>query len=126
MPLLDLELMEFVEGLPIDLRLKGWAGHKYLYRTAVRRWLGDEIMRRPKIGFTTPMAEWLRGPLAGVMRERVAAAGSACAQYFDARYIQGLIDQHLAGRDQSRALYALLVFEYWHEQFMVPHGSEPR
>ncbi len=124
-PLLDQQVMRFVENLPIELRLKGWAGHKHLYRKAVRRWLPDEIMRRPKIGFVTPMAAWLRGPLASVVRERIGSAGSAGARYFDDTFSTHLVEQHLSGRaDRSRALFSLLVFEYWHERFMAPPAAD--
>lgn len=124
-PMLDLELMAFVEGLPAGLRLKGWRGHKYLYRKAIARWLPPEILRRPKLGFDTPMDEWFQGEITGYVRERIAGTGTACARYFEPRYIESLIRQHAERRqDYTRALYSLLVFENWHERFMseVPRG----
>jgi asparagine synthase (glutamine-hydrolysing) len=121
-PLLDLELMAFVESLPVHLRLHGWSGHKYLYRKAITKWLPEEIMRRPKIGFITPMDEWFQSQMAGHVRERIAGAGSACARYFNPAYIDTLIRDHVARReDHTRALYSLLVFEYWHERFVTRH-----
>ncbi len=118
-PLLDRDLMEFVERLPVHLRLKGWSGHKYLYRKAIAKWLPEEILRRPKIGFTTPMDEWFQRGIAGTVRERIATPGSACARYFKPAYIDTLIQDHVARRaDHTRPLYSLLVFESWHEQFM--------
>ena len=117
-PMLDLDLMAFVESLPAGLRLKGWRGHKYLYRQAIARWLPDEILRRPKLGFDTPMDEWFQGEITGAC-ERIAGAGTACARYFDPRYIEALIRQHAERRhDYTRVLYSLLVFEHWHERFM--------
>ena len=124
-PMLDLELMAFVEGLPAGLRLKGWRGHKYLYRKAIARWLPEEVLRRPKLGFDTPIDEWFQREMTGYVRERIAGAGTACARYFEPRYIESLIRQHAERReDHTRALYSLLVFESWHERFMaeVPYG----
>jgi asparagine synthase (glutamine-hydrolysing) len=118
-PLLDVELMSFVERLPSSLRLKGWSGHKYLYRQAIRKWLPEEILRRPKIGFTTPMDEWFQHEISGHVRERLTAPASACAAHFDVRYINALIREHAERReDHTRRLYSLLVFEYWYERFM--------
>jgi asparagine synthase (glutamine-hydrolysing) len=118
-PLLDLQLMRFVESLPTHWRLRGWSGHKYLYRTAIRRWLPDEILARPKIGFTTPMDQWFQNVLAGPLRERIATSTSACARYFNLAYIDALIRQHVERReDHTRPLFSLLMFEYWHRQFM--------
>ena len=124
-PMLDLELMAFVEGLPATLRLKGWRGHKYLYRKAIACWLPDEVLRRPKLGFDTPMDEWFQREMTGYVRERIAGSGTACARYFEPRTIEALIRQHAERRqDYTRALYSLLVFESWHERFMaeVPRG----
>lgn len=124
-PLLDLELMDYVESLPASLRLKGWSGHKYLYRQAIARWLPEEILRRPKLGFATPMDQWFQRELQGHVRERIVAAGSACAQYFRPEYIDALIHQHAEGReDHTRALYCLLVFENWHDQFVASPAAE--
>lgn len=118
-PLLDLELMEWVEGLPVELRLKGWAGHKYLYRQAIAAWVPAEVLRRPKIGFATPMDGWLQRELLGSVRERLLAPGSACDRYFSRAYIDRLIQDHAARRlDATRALYTLLAFESWHAQFL--------
>ena len=118
-PLLDLDLMAFVESLPVDLRLRGWSGHKYLYRKAIAKWLPQEILHRPKIGFSTPMDEWFQRQIAGHVRERLVDPGSACARYFNPAYVDALIQEHVTRRkDHTRPLYSLLVFEYWHERFM--------
>jgi len=126
-PMLDLELMAFVEQLPPQLRLKGLSGHKYLYRRAIARWLPPEILQRPKLGFATPMDQWFQGKITSYVRERIAGSGTACARYFNPAYIESLIKQHAEKRqDYTRALYSLLVLENWHEQFMAPTASHRR
>lgn len=119
LPLLDLQLMHFVESLPADWRLRRWSGHKYLYRKAIRRWLPDEILDRAKIGFATPMDQWLQRLMAGPLRDRIATSGSACARYFNLSYIDSLIRQHVERReDRTRPLFSLLLFECWYRQFV--------
>lgn len=123
-PLLDLDLMEYVESLPAGLRLKGLTGHKYLYRKAIARWLPREVLQRPKIGFSTPMDQWFQREIMGYVRERIAAPGTACSRYFNTGYIDTLIQRHAAKReDYTRALYSLLAFESWHEQFVSENHS---
>ncbi len=118
-PLLDLELMNFVESLPSNMRLRGLTGHKYLYRKAIARWLPKEILRRPKVGFATPMDEWFQREITGYVRERLTAAGSACDNFFNLNYVDTLIAQHAARHeDHTRALFCLLTFEGWYEQFI--------
>jgi asparagine synthase (glutamine-hydrolysing) len=118
-PWLDGQLMRFVENLPASFRLKRWWGHKYLYRKAIRRWLPEEILDRPKIGFATPMDQWFQQSMAGELRERIASTASACARYFNVSYIDALIRQHVERReDHTRPLFSLLMFEGWHRQFI--------
>jgi asparagine synthase (glutamine-hydrolysing) len=119
-PLLDVELMDFVESLPAESRLKGWAGHKHLYRQAIAAWLPRTILDRPKIGFATPIDEWFQGELSGYLRERLSAPGGACSHYFDLDCISRMVEAHVArSQDFSRPLYALLVFDIWHQRFFA-------
>ena len=118
-PLLDAQLMHYVESLPADWRLKRWSGHKYLYRKAISRWLPEEILARPKIGFATPVDHWFQRVLAPTLRAQIGSSASACARYFDVAYIDALIRQHVERReDHTRPLFSLLMFEYWHRQFV--------
>src|SRR5262249_27293091 len=61
-PFLDHKLVEFAAMLPGALKLNG-SGGKHLLRQAMKQVLPQPILRRPKRGFPTPTARWLRGPL---------------------------------------------------------------
>ncbi|HYA89350.1 MAG TPA: asparagine synthase (glutamine-hydrolyzing) [archaeon] len=63
-PLLDHELVEWSLRLPLKWKLRGARG-KYLFRKLAFRYVPRELLERPKHGFEIPLAEWLRGPLAG-------------------------------------------------------------
>src|SRR6202162_4017154 len=58
-PLLDHPLMEWLSGLPPDLKLRGREG-KYLFKKALEPYLSDDILYRPKMGFSVPLANWFR------------------------------------------------------------------
>ena len=117
-PLLDLELMKFVEKLPTNLRLKGWSGHKYLFRKAISKWLPDEVLRRPKIGFKTPVDQWFQRQIHCEVRDKICGSGSACARYFNLKYISDLVEKHKNRKeDYTRQLFSLLAFEVWYDQF---------
>jgi hypothetical protein len=73
-PLLDHRLIEFAARLPEPMRVHGATG-KWLMKQTMRRYLPDDVLFRPKMGFVTPIAAWLRGPLAGPAR--AIATGSA-------------------------------------------------
>ena len=54
--------MEFAASIPADLKIRG-REKKWILREAMRGWLPDEILDRPKQGFSVPVGEWFRHDL---------------------------------------------------------------
>ena len=110
-PLLDHRLIAFAARLPEAMRVRGQTG-KYLLKRSMEDRLPRDILYRPKQGFVTPIAEWLRGPLASEAR-RIATSGVlADTGFFDTAKLAGLAEAHIAGRaDHSRSLWQLLMLE---------------
>jgi asparagine synthase (glutamine-hydrolysing) len=110
-PLLDHRLVEYAASLPERTRVRGGQG-KWLLKKAMRRYLPDEILYRPKQGFVTPIAQWLRGPLAGEARAIASSAALARTGWFDGSVLGKLAEAHVAGRaDNSRLLWQLLMLD---------------
>ncbi|ANY20773.1 Asparagine synthetase [glutamine-hydrolyzing] 1 [Tsuneonella dongtanensis] len=110
-PLLDHRLIEFAAGLPQNLRIRGGQG-KWLLKHAMERYLPRDVLYRPKQGFVTPIAQWLRGPLAGEARRIGRGATLARTGWFDGDRIAGLAEAHISGRsDHSRLLWQLLMLD---------------
>lgn len=109
-PLLDHRLVEFAARLPEGMRVRGSVG-KYLLKKSLERYLPHDILYRPKQGFVTPIAEWLRGPLADASRG-IATGSLAQTGFFQPQAIKALAEAHIAGRaDHSRTLWQLLMLE---------------
>ncbi|MCB2067496.1 MAG: asparagine synthetase B, partial [Erythrobacter sp.] len=110
-PLLDHRLVEFCAMLPDNLRVRGRQG-KWLLKKAMGRYLPEDVLYRPKQGFVTPIAEWLRGPLAGKARGISKSAMLARTGWFDNARLALLAEEHIAGRsDHSRVLWQLLMLD---------------
>src|SRR3546814_5967301 len=62
-PLLDHRLLEFAATLPVSMRLRRGQG-KWLMKKAMERYLPENVLYRPKMGFVTPISAWFRGALA--------------------------------------------------------------
>ncbi len=123
-PMLDLDLMAFVEGLPSHWRLHGRT-HKYLYRKAIAAWLPQDVLQRPKRGFDTPMDKWLGKNLQDYLRQLWFGADSACKFYFNLSYLEKLLVEHASGRfDHRRQLFSLISFELWHRIFVNQQSPE--
>jgi asparagine synthase (glutamine-hydrolysing) len=110
-PLLDHRLIEFAATLPEAMRVQGQTG-KYLLKRTMEGRLPHDILYRPKQGFVTPIAEWLRGPLAGEARAIATSGVLAETGFFSAPALTALAEAHIAGRsDNSRSLWQLMMLE---------------
>ena len=65
LPLLDHHLVEYVLSIPSELKASGGEG-KHIQRLALQGIVPQSILDRPKLGFSFPMAAWLKGPLRAV------------------------------------------------------------
>ncbi|HTJ96309.1 MAG TPA: XrtA/PEP-CTERM system amidotransferase [Rhodocyclaceae bacterium] len=110
-PLMDHKLIEWLATLPSSLKLKGQEG-KWLFKKAFEPALPNELLYRPKMGFSVPLANWLRGPLRERMQQAVLGARLADTGYFDPACLQTMVGEHLSGqRDFSAPLWSLLMFD---------------
>lgn len=119
-PFLDYRLVEFVESLPGNMKLRGMRG-KYLHKKAVEKWLPPEVVYQKKKGFANPVNRWLRTRMRDFVRTSLLTEQSAVRRYFNVDYIQRLVQEHESGRqDRLRHLYLLISFELWHQRFLSP------
>lgn len=110
-PLLDHPLVEWMSALPRAWLLHGTQG-KHLFKHALEAQLPNDILYRPKMGFSVPLASWFRGPLRERVRSALLGASFTELGLFRRDYVQTLVDQHQSGRrDHSAALWSLLMFE---------------
>ncbi len=110
-PLLDHRLIEFAATLPNKLRFKGTQG-KWLLKHTMERYLPDDILYRQKQGFVLPIAQWLRGPLAGQARAIGSSARLGRSGWFDTKRLSQIAEAHISGRsDHSRLLWQLIMLD---------------
>ena len=110
-PLLDHRLVEFAARLPESMRVRGGTG-KYLLKSCMERYLPRDILYRPKQGFVTPIAQWLRGPLSEEARAIGSSSVLSQSGWFEPRAITEMAEAHIAGRrDNSRILWQLMMLE---------------
>jgi asparagine synthase (glutamine-hydrolysing) len=110
-PLMDHPLVEWLASLPSSLKVRGQEG-KVLLKQAMEPYLPREIMYRPKMGFSVPLAQWFRGPLRQRVRDAVLGPDLAATGYFNEKYLRHLVDAHQSGaRDYGASLWSLLMFQ---------------
>ncbi|MEK8053335.1 XrtA/PEP-CTERM system amidotransferase [Ideonella sp. DXS22W] len=110
-PLMDHELIEWLATLPSDLKIRGQEG-KFLLKKAMEPALPNDVLYRPKMGFSVPLARWFRGPLRQRVRDAVLGERLAATGWFNPQYLKHLVEAHQAGTsDYSAPLWTLLMFE---------------
>jgi asparagine synthase (glutamine-hydrolysing) len=116
-PLLDHVFMEYVARIPSRLKLAGGDG-KHIFKRALRRYLPDRILYRPKMGFGMPVLEWLRNELQDYGRALVLN-GEATRQYLNRSYVERLWKQHGSGmRDRGAELWCIMMLNLWYGRFV--------
>ena len=112
-PLLDLELVQFVNGLPAFAKLRR-TQKRYLFKKAMKGYLPDQILFKRKQGMGIPLDKWLRqsGPVATYARERFE--DSSADALFDRRYLRTIWDRHQRGEwDYGEDLWRMVVLIDW-------------
>lgn len=119
-PLLDHKFVEWVSGLPSSSKLRNGEG-KHIFKKALQPYLSDDILYRKKMGFSIPLASWLRGPLRESMKAAVLNPVLVDTGIFNQKFLKQMVDEHLAGtKDHSTALWAVLMFE----AFLRKNGAD--
>jgi asparagine synthase (glutamine-hydrolysing) len=124
-PLMDHPLVEWLASLPSSMKIRGHEG-KFLLKKAMEPYLPAEIMYRPKMGFSVPLAQWFRGPLRGRMRDAVLGPHLEGSGWFNTAYLRHMVDAHQSGaRDFSAPLWSLMMFEAFLRNSTADTGSAP-
>ncbi len=124
-PFLDHEFVELAAQIPFSMKLRGVNTSKYILKKALEGLVPDRILARPKMGFGTPMAPWLRTGLAPFARDTLLSGAALERGLFDTRFVESMIESHVAGRrDHARLIWALLTLEMWFKEYFDDPDSD--
>ena len=122
-PFLDSDLVEFAGGIPYKFKQRGRHG-KWILKKAMESYLPDDVIYRPKSGFSLPVRRWLRVELrdwlASILsKERLHSRG-----LFNPKAVQLLSDANAEGKiDASYTLLSLACIEIWCSRFIDSPGT---
>jgi len=117
-PLLDHRIAEFAFRLPPHLK-RGALGPKHILKKILYKRVPQQLVDRPKQGFSIPLADWLRNDLKELVQDHLALSGPSYNHLFDDEVVRKLINDFYSGdiRLKSR-LWFLLAFEMWRKRWM--------
>lgn len=111
-PMLDHDFVDFALGLSEGLKMAGGEG-KAIFKRALEPLLPNDILYRPKQGFSVPLADWFRGNFGRGFETTLGRSSRAeLAEFVDIKTVESLLSAHRRGaRDHSRTLWLVWMFE---------------
>jgi asparagine synthase (glutamine-hydrolysing) len=117
-PLLDPELAAFCASMPSHLKIRRGTT-KYAMRAAARRWLPDDIVRRPKQGFMFPVAYWLNDATLDDVAAKLRDGALTREGWITGAGVDRLVSEHRGRRaDHHVRIWMLLSLEVWHRIYL--------
>ena len=117
-PLLDIELVDYVAKLPVDLKQKGAVG-KWIFKKAMEPYLPRDVIYRPKTGFGVPLRQWLKTRLRPLVDDLLSPHSILSRGLFDPKAVHELIERDRLGSiDGTYTVFSLLCMEMWCRQFI--------
>lgn len=118
-PFLDVRLVEFMCGIPLSMKTRGFK-LKHLLKSAMKERLPADVLRQSKMGFQTPVARWINEDMRPMVMDILSPDRIRRGGLINPEYVSRLIEEHGSGkRNRSDVIYALLVFELWKESILA-------
>jgi asparagine synthase (glutamine-hydrolysing) len=117
-PILDHRVVEFSWRVPTEAKINGKTGKRIL-RDLLYRLVPRELVDRPKVGFTPPTADWLRGPLKEWAADLLAPDRITRQGVFNPQAVTKCWETFLQARDDlTLGVWALVQFQAWAEHYL--------
>jgi len=114
-PILDLELINFIETLPYKSKL-GLSNGKIIHKEFAKKLLPDEIINRKKKGFASPTSLWFKTESSSI-KEILLKKNTRFSEVFNQKKVEEIILQHEKGYFREKQIFLLLGVFYFLENF---------
>jgi asparagine synthase (glutamine-hydrolysing) len=117
-PLLDHRVVEFAWRLKPDQKVRDGKG-KWLLRQVLYTLVDRNLVDRPKVGFSVPIGDWLRGPLRSWAEDLLFAGTAESEQLLQLGKTRPGWGRLQSGDDEAAlAFWAVLMFESWRRRWV--------
>lgn len=114
-PMLDKDLVQFIETLPLSYRTS-MRQTKLVHKAMAERYLPKEIVHRPKKGFQVPFSDWSRTIWREFIEANLLSKNLKLYDHLEYSAIENIWLEHIKGkRDFGRQIFALLSMSLWFE-----------
>lgn len=119
-PLMDYKLAEYSWRLPHHMKVRGGQG-KWLLRQVLKRHVPENLYERPKMGFSVPLTDWLKGPLNSWANDLLNTETLSQQGVLDADLIVvewQKFQQNQGSQAVPKHLWSVLMFQAWYQRWM--------
>ncbi|MBM10294.1 MAG: asparagine synthase (glutamine-hydrolyzing) [Magnetovibrio sp.] len=118
-PFLDHALVEYTMGIPMTEKIRS-GEKKHVLKSAVNGLIPKEIIERPKMGFSAPVADWLRDDFGAEAERKVLNSPLLNGGSLNKSYIKKLFTEHrVYGADHALQLWTLHNLTAWYDHWIA-------
>ncbi len=113
LPFLDRRIVEFSWQLPLVMKYQNGKS-KWLLRKVLSNYVPDSLINRPKMGFSVPIRDWLKGPLKIWASDLIHSEYVSVSETLNGKNIKRVWNEHQKGsHDHSHKLWTLCMWLAW-------------
>jgi len=118
-PFLDHHFVEFAMSIPDRMKIHG-STQKYVLKKAVEDLLPHDIVYRKKMGFPTPLRQWLMDARTEPLLGALHSGKGLLADYIERAELDRLLGLHRSGSiDATDRIWRLLNLQIWGDVFLT-------
>ncbi|MBW2595342.1 MAG: asparagine synthase (glutamine-hydrolyzing), partial [Deltaproteobacteria bacterium] len=126
-PLCDYRLVDFATSLPASYRLKGRRS-KHIFKEVAKQWIPEQIANRKKVGFESPIGQWIKHQLRGFVEEFLSQENIERSGLLNYDGVARVLGDHFSGRrDYALHIWSILALECWYRMYIedgITNGSD--
>jgi len=119
-PLMDYKLAEYAFSLPDEMKISNGQG-KWILRQILKKHIPEHFYERPKMGFSVPLNQWLRGPLNDWAQDLLDENRLQDQGLLDVSMVRAQwnnFQNNLGFQPPRKDLWLILMFQAWHKEWM--------
>lgn len=113
-PLLDIELVDYIESIPTNYKLNRKQG-KLIHKDYARTILPEKIIYRTKKGFLSPTKKWFKDKNDEI-KSILFTPNSTFSTIFNLNYVEEILNLHKKGINKEKQIFLLLSIHLWLEE----------
>ena len=114
-PFLDHRLIEYSWKIPHSLKIRNGKS-KWILRKILKNYVPENLTDRPKMGFSVPLDNWLKGPLREWAENLLDKKKLVESGYFNAELVRKRWQEHMSSKNMPcYDLWNILMFQAWKE-----------